>query len=209
MNKRKSILFSIIAVLCLIAVVTGVTVSYFLAQVQNNNTIGGSAYNFDVSVSVKAIKTSSALVPVDDDTIERAVADAEGKCVSKEGYDICSLYEVTLTNNGDLELLTGYLETVNSTYTTSNLKYQLLNDSKEKVSDASSINNDSNSKNTFQKGSSSANISLAKGSSKYYLVIWLTNTQSDQKEDQGKVFTGRLVFESINGPKISSSFITP
>lgn len=205
-NKTRMIFVSVVVVLLIVAFFVGATYAYFTISVvgTGNNDIGGTAYEFDVSVNVNADKVSNLLIPFDDseNNIKRAIS-KDNPCVDVKGYDICNLYNISIVNNGNTnEELYGYIETVNSSYITNNLKYQVFsyNDGVyTEVSDVMTIDNDSLSKVYFYKDNIRVKSSVSvNDTNKYYLVIWISAVDEKQ-DDEGKVFFGKIGFESIRG----------
>ena len=127
-SKGRIIFISCVVVLLIIALVASGTYAYFtlVVNVNNNGNIGGNTYKFDVSMDVNVIKQSTSLVPFSDDLIVDAISKTD-KCVDKDGYEICNIYKLNLTNNGNSdEILYGYVSTSNTTYVSDRLKYQVF-----------------------------------------------------------------------------------
>lgn len=209
-NKGKIIFISIMLVLLLIVVVAGGTYAYFMISANiNNNNIGGGTYKFDVSLQVTIEKASSNLVPFSDARIVDAISKTN-KCIDKDGYEICSMYKLSLTNNGSSdEVLYGYVTTDSTTYVSDRLKYQIfsLNDGTyAAVTDALSVALNSD-KVYFKKNNVQVNTSLTKNTSQdYYLVMWISLIENAQNEDAGKSFSGYVNFDSIYGNRLSAQF---
>lgn len=210
-NRAKELILSVMFVLGIIVTTSGSTYAYFTASVSDDgNSIDGSTYEFLVDASVTTLE-SGELIPVNDNLISSSL-NSNDVCDDVRGYKLCSLYRIRLTNSGGAEDLVGGLTTVNSTYTTSNLKYQLFtlsNNTYTAASDALAINHTADSLNYFKFNSSNITFSLGSSSvTDYYLVIWLSDSGVNQLEDRERTFTGTVTFISSDGARISTSFIT-
>lgn len=215
MNEKTSkIIIISLFIMGIIFVIVGSTFAYLTVNtVTNNTSIGGSTYNFNVNFDVSAVKSGN-LIPVKDNLILESL-NSSYVCEDTRGYRLCSLYRIRFTNSGSAQTLTGNLKTVSSTYTTTNLKYQLFTlsgSTYSAISDSASINNTTNSLNQFKLNNSSISISLNDGSASstikdVYLVIWVSDPNNNQLADQNKSFTGQLSFVSTSGDTITSSFI--
>ena len=215
MNEKTSkIIIISLFIMGIIFVIVGSTFAYLTVNtVTNTTSIGGSTYNFNVNFDVSAVKSGN-LIPVKDNLILESL-NSSYVCEDTRGYRLCSLYRIRFTNSGSAQTLTGNLKTVSSTYTTTNLKYQLFTlsgSTYSAISDAASINNTTNSLNQFKLNNSSISISLNDGAASstikdVYLVIWVSDPNNNQLADQNKSFTGQLSFVSTSGDTITSSFI--
>ena len=217
MNKGKVITLSILFSLVVISLVSGGTYAYFSAVSRSEqNDIIGKTYNFSAELDVTREKSGN-LIPVMDNLMVSSL-NSQNPCVDsrQEGYSLCSIYKVRLTNSGEAAVMTGGIITSSSTYTTSNLKYQLFtlnNSTYTAASDSSSVSNVATTLNSFTLNSSNMSFSLADGTSStvisdYYLVIWLSDDGTNQLADRDKTFTGAIQFVSTNGATIQSTFIT-
>lgn len=211
-SNGRTIFISCVVVLLIIALVASGTYAYFtlVVNVNNNGNIGGNTYKFDVSMDVNVIKQSTSLVPFSDDLIVDAISKTD-KCVDKDGYEICNIYKLNLTNNGNSdEILYGYVSTSNTTYVSDRLKYQVFtlnNDNYTAYTDPISVSLNTDEKVYFKKNNTLVNSSLVKGNSaEYYLVMWISLVLEDQNEDAGKSFNGYINFESFYGDRITAKF---
>ena len=211
-SNGRIIFISCVVVLLIIALVASGTYAYFtlVVNVNNNGNIGGNTYKFDVSMDVNVIKQSTSLVPFSDDLIVDAISKTN-KCVDKDGYEICNIYKLNLTNNGNSdEILYGYVSTSNTTYVSDRLKYQVFtlnNGNYTAYTDPISVSLNTDEKVYFKKNNTLVNSSLVKGNSaEYYLVMWISLVLEDQNEDAGKSFNGYINFESFYGDRITAKF---
>lgn len=207
LNMKNKIIGSICLTLAIIIIVTiGTTFSYFNASSNENNIIGGKTYDFDVSLNLDKIQESTDLIPLDDSLIKTTISKSSDKCIDNRGYQVCSLYKITLINNGEPCFLNGYIRTNNTTYTTDNLKYQIFDTSYNNITDVMSLSNNNNEKVYFKNGNSLVSAGINNTNIEYYLVIWVHETTSLQNEDASKDYTGSVGFESTNGDNIEAIF---
>ena len=191
-KKLNKILVSVLAVILITTLTVGVTYAYLVAHDSQNITVK-SASGINSVLTLTTVKETSNMVPIMDNKIVTAI---KNNCVDKNNYDVCSLYSVKLTNTSGAESLYGYVRTVSSSYTTTNLRYQIFDSSYNAVTDVMTISNSSDSFVYFEKSSSKLTIT-SNGTNNYYFVIWLTDTGAEQSSDYSKVFNGAIGFELV------------
>ena len=138
-NNGKGIFYGVIGIATLIVAIVGATFAYFSATYETSNTaINITSYSgFSVSLSMSKIAPSVAvnkLIPLDSTAYMASALthkNSEGvlePCIDVNGDQVCAIYEMTLTNNGDSAVdVVGYLSADVNDYTTNNLKYQIYN----------------------------------------------------------------------------------
>lgn len=208
-DKTYKILFIMFMVLGVVFTIIGATFAYYTATVKSNNTIGGTTYNFNMGLDISTIR-SGDLIPVVDNVIDESLA-SNYKCIDERDYGLCSLYKVRFTNNSTTETLVGYLKTLSgTTYISNNLRYRLYeikNGNYVPVSDIRTVSVIENIENYFINDSANLMITVNGNSDKeYYLAIWIHDTGTNQLEDQGKAYVGRVEFTSSNGGMVSADF---
>ena len=191
-KKLNKILVSVLAVILITTLTVGVTYAYLVAHDSQNITVK-SASGINSVLTLTTVKETSNMVPIMDNKIVTAI---KNNCVDKNNYDVCSLYSVKLTNTSSVESLYGYVRTVSSSYTTTNLRYQIFDSSYNAVTDVMTISNSSDGFVYFEKSSSKLTIT-SNGTNNYYFVIWLTDTGAEQSSDYSKVFNGAIGFELV------------
>lgn len=205
-KKLNKILVSVLAVILITTLTVGVTYAYLVAQDSKDVTIV-TANGVNTTLTLEPIKVSNNLVPLNDTKVKTAIGKADKKCVDKNNYDVCSLYSVKLTNTSSVESLYGYVRTVSSSYTTTNLRYQIFDSSYNAVTDVMTISNSSDGFVYFEKSSSKLTVT-SNGTKNYYFVIWLTDTGAEQSSDYSKVFNGAIGFELVgsNSDRLEANF---
>lgn len=141
-NNGKGIFYGVIGIATLIVAIVGATFAYFSATYETSNTaINITSYSgFSVSLSMSKIAPSVAvnnLIPLESAklsmALEHKVKDGNqnevlNPCIDSNGDQVCAIYEMTLTNNGDSAVdVIGYLSADVNEYETDNLKYQVFN----------------------------------------------------------------------------------
>lgn len=195
---KNNIYISVMAVLIISALTFGATYAYYVSQ--DTKTFTGEIEKGIVStLNLTTTKSSTNLVPLLDSKISTAITKSSNKCIDKNNYEVCSLYTITLTNTNASENLYGYVKTNTTTYTTTNLKYQIFDSSYNAITDVMTISKTANDLVYFKKGTTKVSITST-GTKKYYLAIWLSDTNSDQSSDYSKTFNGAIGFELVGSP---------
>lgn len=195
---KNKIYISVMAVLIISALTFGATYAYYVSQ--DTKTFTGEIEKGIVStLNLTTTKSSTNLVPLQDSKIKTAITKSSNKCIDKNNYEVCSLYTITLTNTNASENLYGYVKTNTTTYTTTNLKYQIFDSSYNAITDVMTISKTANDLVYFKKGTTKVSITST-GTKKYYLAIWISDTNSDQSSDYSKTFNGAIGFELVGSP---------
>ena len=211
-NFTKTITVTLL-VFGVIFTMIGGTFAYFSASVNSNaNDVSGKTYKFDVTLNITSVKSGN-LIPLDDNLIDDTL-NSTHVCTDTRGYGLCSLYKLTLNNTGEAQTMTGYLTTVSTTYTTSNLKYQLFTKSGNTytaVSDMKSLPIVTNATSDFTMSASNINVTMNDGTSSaysvdYYLAMWISDPGTNQLDDSNRTYNGKITFVSTRGESISANF---
>lgn len=205
---RSKIIGTICLVLGIVIIVsTGTSFAYFTVTVSSNGEeITGATESFDVDLSIDTVYKATQLIPLDDTKITSAITKTSDKCIDNKGYQVCSLYTITLTNNGEAQILNGYITTESTTYTSNHLKCQLFDTDYNSVSDEVVISTNTTDKVYFKKDTNNVATEINNTDVTYYLVVWLSEAGTTQNEDINKTFTGKVAFESLYGSEISATF---
>lgn len=205
---RSKIIGTICLILGIVIIVSSGTTFAFYAVTASTNgdDITGQTLNFDVRLNSSILYKATQLVPLSDSLIGEAITKTTNKCIDNKGYEVCSLYSLTLTNNGDAQILNGYISTTNTTYTTDNLMCQLFDSNYNPVSDVVTLSRVASEKKYFQKNNTRIATEVNNRDVTYYLAIWLHETGKLQNADYSKSFSGKVIFESIYGDQIFADF---
>ena len=199
MNKKRLIglnKFTIMLVLIYFLVGVGVTYAYFAFSYENDSVIVGNVVNVDATLTVeRVVGTDDKLVPMYDNALSNAinaVGTTNGACIDSLGNLSCQVYKTTLTNNASrLQHLVGTIKLyaasgAGNAY--SNLKWQELTDV-DSVKDGSIING-------MNKSILVSGLTMeSKETKTWYVGVWLSEIDSDQKDIDKGEFGGTVTFE--------------
>ena len=172
----------------------------------NGDNITGETFDFDASLSSQSVYVASNLVPLANNLVGTAISKSSNKSRDINSRDVCSLYQITLSNSGDSITLTPFVTTISTTYTTTNLKMQLFDSSYNAVSDVITPSISANGKVYFTTSSNNITVNLSSSNIVYYLAIWITETSSSQTADYSKTYNGTITFEAASGGQLSVDF---
>lgn len=222
-NERKGngIFLGIVGVATLIVAIIGASFAYFSAQAASaEGAVNLTAYEFNASLSLREIYPSNAkLIPVDpvgevevegatapnDTNLAYALNVAE-RCTDDQGYKICALYEVTVTNGGSSQLTLDGKIITNTNVAASrtgasaftNLQYRPV--TYDETNEIYTIGNTATTLVQTENGVTSiGTITVAANSSaKAYVLIYL-NDNGNQSAEMGATYTGQIAYISQDG----------
>ena len=151
-KKGAGIFLGVVSVATLIVAIIGATFAYFSATVTGTNTVDVSAYEFNATMVIEPIypmPAANGIIPINPaGTVTGAsgsnttnmlyalnVGGQDGrKCVDSNGYQVCALYKVTVTNGSKQALtLAGTIVPITNNASSRtgatpfmNLKYQVV-----------------------------------------------------------------------------------
>lgn len=202
---EKNKLYMVIGIIILILSIAGSAYAYYSASA--SATISGTAGGGNLTLKVEKLSTGATkdLIPLDN-TIDMLTKAAKGygnntnsydntkSCIDKNGYTVCQVYKITITNNSGVAIvLNGGVSL--SGDNTPNIECAVMNSS-------ISVTN-----NSSCQGSSTLakKYSLGVNSSKeYYILIYINNKEGIQT-DSGN-FTGIVTFTSSDGAELKARF---
>lgn len=196
MKKNKFLL--VISVLSFIFVLLGATFSFFTNfRGSKNGAVAANSIIVGANVSISALYNDYKLIPMNDSDILTAFSD-EFKCVDINNYGACNAYNIDIENIGEEMDYHGTI-TFNIGGIT-NLNYMILDEDNNEYVPATRIV----SGEPMTLGSSF--ILPKEGSRHFKLLIWLSNYDRDQNdEDAGGTYNASVTYESVNGYKITGS----
>ena len=206
-NNGKGIFYGVIGVATLVVAIIGATFAYFSATATNDTIIKGNAAQIGLNLDVTKVSTDAAagLIPMNDADVSKGLegdaATGSKMCVDKNGNTVCQVYSITVNNTGtSAAIVNGTLNITATGY--ANLKWQLLDGTGP---DALSTNSTYNpvSTTTLVNGTT---LAANNGSATYYIMIWISNLDSDQTSTDTGSFTGSVTFNSGDGVGISATF---
>lgn len=225
-TRGRDIFLGVIGVLTLIVAIVGATFAYFSTQVNSaSDSVNLTSYQFATSLSFKEVyptKEHKALIPLDskktggtDNSITYLNKALSEGCVDKDGYQVCAVYEASLTNDADDVKLTPSFDVTSNGFVSdsgsSNI-YALLAtaNGSEDTPTAFTYNRENATNVIATKNDLTYNgettITIPSGQTvKYYLIVWLENLNESQP-DMNKTLTGQITFSSDSGSKLQGTF---
>ena len=227
-NKKGSGIFlGVVSVATLVVAIIGATFAYFSASVSSNEeAIGATAYEFDVKVTnIKMIQPENVdslggIIPMNVNTqvsgkgmLLYALNDATNKCVDSNNYQVCALYEATLSNGGskavtlNLAVKTDTNEAGSGGEAFSDLTFQALTENTGTYSlDGAAQTLMKVAGQSVDIENVSVTVPAKTTDYKHYFVVYLNEPRNnedtdekDQSKQMGAKYTGSLVYTTSQG----------
>lgn len=243
-SKGRGIFLGVVSVATLIVAIIGATFAWFSASVgSGENDVNLTAYQFDAKLTVERVfptaeNASKKIIPFVPDKVLRegqgdqtnnmnyALNEATNKCVDSSGYLVCSLYKITVTNNGsDAIELDGSVTTIETTPTktgttlTANgdLKAQIISYADEKytythnLSKALALPNTVNGSGKLIMDKATLTVGATPGANtaELYVLVWLNDTTENQSSMMGASYKGQFIFSAVGmgaGNELTGTF---
>ena len=226
-RKGSGIFLGVVSVATLVVAIIGATFAYFSASVSSNEgAISATAYEFDVKVTeIKMIQPGNVdnlggIIPMNVNTqvdgkgmLLYALNDAAQKCVDSNNYQVCALYEATLSNGGsqavtlNLTVKTNTNEAGSGGEAFSDLTFQALTEN----TGTYSLNGTAKTLKTAPGESvdiENVSITIPEKTPEYkhYFVVYLNEprneedtAEKDQSKQMGAKYTGSLIYTTSQG----------
>lgn len=243
-SKGRGIFLGVVSVATLIVAIIGATFAWFSASVgSGENDVNLTAYQFDAELTVERVfptdeNASKKIIPFVPDKVLRegqgdqtnnmnyALNEATNKCVDSSGYLVCSLYKITVTNNGsDAIELDGSVTTMETTPTetgttlTANgdLKAQIISYAEGKytythnLSKALALPNTVNGSGKLIMDPATLTVGATPGANtaELYVLVWLNDTTENQSSMMGASYKGQFIFSAVGmgaGNQLTGTF---
>ena len=242
-SKGRGIFLGVVSVATLIVAIIGATFAWFSASVgSGENDVNLTAYQFDADLTVERVfptdeNASKKIIPFVPDKVLReglenetnnmnyALNEAKNKCVDSSGYLVCSLYKITVTNNGsDAIELDGTVTTIETTPTetgttlTANgaLKAQIISYADGKytythdLSKALALPNKGESgKLIMDPATLTVGATPGANTAELYVLVWLNDTTENQSTMMGASYKGQFIFSAVGmgaGNQLTGTF---
>lgn len=243
-SKGRGIFLGVVSVATLIVAIIGATFAWFSASVgSGENDVNLTAYQFDAKLTVERVfptaeNASKKIIPFVPDKVLRegqgdqtnnmnyALNEATNKCVDSSGYLVCSLYKITVTNNGsDAIELDGSVTTMETTPTetgttlTANgdLKAQIISYADGKytythnLSKALALPNTVSGSGKLIMDPATLTVGATPGANtaELYVLVWLNDTTEIQSSMMGASYKGQFIFSAVGmgaGNQLTGTF---
>lgn len=243
-SKGRGIFLGVVSVATLIVAIIGATFAWFSASVSSGeNDVNLTAYQFDADLTVKRVfptdeNASKKIIPFVPDKVLRegqgnetnnmnyALNEATDKCVDSSGYLVCSLYKITVTNNGsDAIELDGTVTTIETTPTetgttlTANgdLKAQIISYADGKytythnLSKALALPNTVSGSGKLIMDPATLTVGATSGANtaEIYVLVWLNDSAENQSTMMGASYKGQFIFSAVGmgaGNQLTGTF---
>ena len=207
-NKKNSngfkVLYFCLLLVSFVVTSASISIAFFSSSARSKllQEVESAVVNFSLQVEKVSEDTDIGLIPVSDSQIETALKGTNGvKCIDSEGYNVCQIYKITISNNsdysttfkGDLDLYA----TENSNY--SNLKWAEISYSDEpKLLGSARPMSNNVLKESYGLG--------GRAYVSFYVAIWISDNGNNQDNSDYGNFVGNVNFEAISGDKLTSTF---
>ena len=244
-SKGRGIFLGVVSVATLIVAIIGATFAWFSASVNSGeNDVNLTAYQFDAELTVDRVfpttdeNASKKIIPFVPDKVLRegqgnetnnmnyALNEATDKCVDSSGYLVCSLYKITVTNNGsDAIELDGTVTTIETTPTekgttlTANgdLKAQVISYAEGKytythnLSKALALPNTVSGSGKLIMDPATLTVGATPGANtaELYVLVWLNDSTENQSSMMGASYKGQFIFSAVGmgaGNQLTGTF---
>ena len=243
-SKGRGIFLGVVSVATLIVAIIGATFAWFSASLSSGeNDVNLTAYQFDAKLTVERVfptaeNASKKIIPFVPDKVLRegqenktnnmnyALNEATNKCVDSSGYLVCSLYKITVTNNGsDAIELDGTVTTIETTPTetgttmTANgdLKAQIISYADGKytythnLSKALALPNTVSGSGKLIMDPATLTVGATPGANtaELYVLVWLNDSNGDQSPMMGASYKGQFIFSAVGmgaGNQLTGTF---
>ena len=243
-SKGRGIFLGVVSVATLIVAIIGATFAWFSASVgSGENDVNLTAYQFDADITVERVfptaeNASKKIIPFVPDKVLRegqgdqtnnmnyALNEATNKCVDSSGYLVCSLYKITVTNNGsDAIELDGSVTTMETTPTetgttlTANgdLKAQIISYDGGKytythnLSKALALPNTASGSGKLIMDPATLTVGATPGANtaELYVLVWLNDSNENQSSMMGASYKGQFIFSAVGmgaGNQLTGTF---
>ena len=200
----KQLAFAISGVALLIIAVAGSAYAYFTASATSDGGISGTTLNVKLDkpiVTLVSTKATGGLIPIYDGTVNghtsqlSDAATATNQCVDKNGYTVCKVYKISVTNLGTTATTVNTTLNLNNGGAT-NLKWA-------RMTSVTAVDTTLPTNSTVSTGKE-----LGAGATlEQYIMVYLKNTGADQTStDAGRTISGTVTVTASTGANVQAEF---
>lgn len=209
-KMNGSLIYAIVGVAVLIVSVAGSAYAYYAATATAN--LSGTAAGAGLSLTVNQVSTGASgnLIPIDADstTLTNAAKGWTGSaigtswnasyaCKDKNGYSVCQIYEVKLTNNSSVAMNFNIGVTALSGTSTPNIDVV-------KMASNISVTSVTSIKGNASGIANNVSVSANGTSSTYYIMVFIKNLSTAQTDNGA--FSGTVTAVSTTGAQVKANF---
>ena len=191
---NRPLVYAILGVTLLVLAVSGSAYAFFTAQATSDQ-FSGNTIDVQITKPVATLVVgdkTKGLIPIHDGSV---TGSGTNKCVDKNGYMVCHVYKVTLSNEGSTATTVDTSITLN-TGGAANVTWA-------KMTNQTTFGSLKGADNSLEKGTALG----ASGTTDLYFVVYLKNTGSDQTgTDAGKTYTGTVTVTASTGSTLEAQF---
>ena len=201
---NRPLVYAILGVTLLVLAVSGSAYAFFTAQATSDQFSGNT---IDVQIKKPVVTLvvgdkTKGLIPIHDGSVTghttnqlTTAVSGTNKCVDKNGYMVCHVYKVTLSNEGSTATTVDTSITLN-TGGAANVTWA-------KMTNQTTFGSLKGTDNSLAKGTALS----ANGTADLYFVVYLKNTGSDQTgTDAGKTYKGTVTVVASTGSTLEAQF---
>lgn len=211
MKKEFKLLYGVFAIMVLSITTIGATYAYWTASTSSlNNAVNTSSTIYSISMDITPLYHDFSIIPMDDMDAIKALTN---QCKDKFDRGACSAYSIYVYDyNTDLNYISGVMDI--TTNNMENLSYMMLRLSDIYNEDRCVTIEDENYCIVQDATSMGDGVGLSLGdaydvtgmtSTKFILLIWLTNLNTSQNDVDIGNFDAVITMQAGNGGEIKGS----
>lgn len=211
MKKEFKLLYGVFAIMILSITTIGATYAYWTASTSSlNNAVNTSSTIYSISMDITPLYHDFSIIPMDDMDALKAL---KNQCKDKFDRGACSAYSIYVYDyNTDLNYISGVMDI--TTNNMENLSYMMLRLSDTYSEDRCVTIEEENYCIVQEATSMGEGVGLSLGdaydvtgmtSTKFILLIWLTNLDTSQNDIDIGNFDAVITMQAGNGGEIKGS----
>lgn len=211
MKKEFKLLYGVFAIMILSITTIGATYAYWTASTSSlNNAVNTSSTIYSISMDITPLYHDFSIIPMDDMDALKAL---KNQCKDKFDRGACSAYSIYVYDyNTDLNYISGVMDI--TTNNMENLSYMMLRLSDTYNEDRCVTIEEENYCIVQEATSMGEGVGLSLGdaydvtgmtSTKFILLIWLTNLNASQNDVDIGNFDAVITMQAGNGGEIKGS----
>ncbi len=201
-ENKLNVFLLITSVLSISILVIGATYSFFtMSTMSKVNAVSVEAGKVQLGLGISPIYTGYKLVPMNDEDVMKAY---HQKCLDNIGSGACLAYGIEVFNFADSQDIIGKIDfNLNGI---ANLSYLVLDENNNIYLNNTKVGENGTNMPlgdsfTLNNGSSTAPFSR-----KFVLILWISNLDRNQnEEDMGGVFSATVTYSSVLGGRITAT----